>query len=87
MVDIDWMVDLKDAVSKLEGKSSTCGNFDPVKVLLQGKPADVENAVEECLRVSSKTHFIAAGCEVPKKTPHENMKAVNHALLDSKFGS
>ena len=85
MVDLDWMVDLKDAVSKLEGKSSTCGNFDPVKVLLQGTHTDVENAVEECLRVSNKTHFIAAGCEVPVNTPYENMKAVNHVLLDSKI--
>jgi len=80
IVDIDWMVDFKTAASKLEGKASVCGNFDPVAVLLEGRKKDVENAVINCINSGNTRTFIAAGCEVPKHTGIENMKAVDESL-------
>jgi MtaA/CmuA family methyltransferase len=82
MVDIDWMVDFGDAVKRLEGKSSACGNFDPVSVLLEGSVGDVKRAVRKCVSQGNSTTFIAAGCEVPKFTPYENMQAVAEVLME-----
>ncbi len=73
IVDIDWMVDFKEAVKTMSGKCSACGNFDPVHILLQGSTEQVRTAVEVCIELGDETTFIAAGCEVPKDTPYENL--------------
>ena len=80
IVDCDWMVDFTKAVNKLSN-SAVSGNFDPVAVLLQGTPTFVENAVRSCVDVASKTSLIAAGCEVPKDTPKDNLLSVSKALI------
>lgn len=76
MLDIDWPVDFNRALAVSDGVCAACGNFNPVSVLLQGTPAEVESAVEKCVQASNSTTFIAAGCEVPRDTPVENLKAV-----------
>jgi MtaA/CmuA family methyltransferase len=80
MADIDWMVDLKQVNKVFDGRISACGNFDPVTVILQGTPDIIKSAVKKCLEASDQHTFIAAGCEIPKFTPYENMKAVQEAL-------
>ncbi|NJD04284.1 MAG: uroporphyrinogen decarboxylase [Ruminiclostridium sp.] len=80
IIDIDWMVDFKKAVKIFNGKVSACGNFDPVKVLLQGSKDDVRNSVMECIEAGDNHTFISAGCEVPKFTPYQNLKAVTDTL-------
>jgi MtaA/CmuA family methyltransferase len=80
IVDVDWMVDFKEAVQQFGGGIAACGNFDPVDILLQGNPEKVENAVKGCLAVSRSNTFIMAGCEVPIETPADNLKAVAQAL-------
>ena len=80
IIDVDWMVDFKTAVSKFEGKASACGNFDPVAILLEGDRKTVENAVLACINSGNNRTFIAAGCEVPKNTSPKNLKAVDETL-------
>jgi MtaA/CmuA family methyltransferase len=80
MIDIDWMVDFKAANEIFKGRCSACGNFDPVRILLQGSGDDVEKAVISCVNDSSKTSFIAAGCEVPKMTSVENLLRVDSSI-------
>ncbi|MCF8009320.1 MAG: uroporphyrinogen decarboxylase family protein, partial [Halanaerobiales bacterium] len=80
IIDLDWMVDFKRAVKIFEGKVSVNGNFDPVKILMQGSPKKVKKAVKECIKLGDSTTFISAGCEVPASTPKENMYAVNQPL-------
>lgn len=80
MIDVDWMVSLEQAVGMFKGKASACGNFDPVKVLLQGSIDDIAESVRSCLAACGGDTFIAAGCEVPKLTPCQNLKAVDVVL-------
>lgn len=80
IIDCDWMVDFKEANKVFKDDLSACGNFDPVAILLEGDVEDVYNAVKECLKVSSSTSIIAAGCEVPPHTKPENLRAVAEAL-------
>ncbi|HHU63579.1 MAG TPA: uroporphyrinogen decarboxylase [Clostridiales bacterium] len=82
IIDIDWMVDFETACRKFRGYCSACGNFDPVAVVLQGHPQSIREAVFKCLDVADQTTFIMAGCEIPKDTPCQNLKAVDDALWE-----
>jgi len=80
IIDIDWMVDFGKAVDAFSDKCSASGNFDPVDIMLRGTPEGVEQAVRRCVDVGIDNTFIAAGCEVPRETPVENMIAVDETL-------
>ncbi|HWQ80577.1 MAG TPA: uroporphyrinogen decarboxylase family protein [Anaerovoracaceae bacterium] len=80
IIDIDHLVDLKTAVEKIGGKALVCGNFDPVSVLLDGDVNTVKDHVRSCLEIGGDSSIISAGCEVPKFTPPENLKAVAEVL-------
>jgi len=82
IIDIDWMVDFKEANRIFEGKCSACGNFDPVQIMLNGSTKDVREAVLSCIDQGNATTFIAAGCEIPKMTPLENMLQVDSTLRE-----
>jgi MtaA/CmuA family methyltransferase len=81
IIDIDHLVDLKTAIDKIGSVAFVCGNFDPVSVLLQGNPDSVQQAVKNCIDIGKDRIFISAGCEIPKYTPHQNLKAVHQALV------
>jgi len=82
IIDIDWMVDYKTACEKLKGYASVCGNIDPVRVIKDGTPEIIRNAVWDCLDAGNETSFISSGCEIPISTPHENLMAVKLALQE-----
>ncbi len=77
--DVDWMVPLQRAAELAAGKSVVSGNYDPVAVLLQGSAQQVESAVKDCAKPGG---ISAAGCEVPKFTPAENLLAVAKTLRE-----
>ncbi len=80
IIDIDWMVDLGEAARIIGDRASVCGNFDPVAVMLQGKPYQVSKAVEECVRKGGPRCFNMAGCEIPDGTPSDNLLAQAETL-------
>ena len=80
IIDIDWMVDIRQAASAFRNGPALCGNFDPVGVMLQGTPGRVREAVLDCQKKGGPRYFSAAGCEIPEATPHENMLAQAQAL-------
>lgn len=79
ILDVDWMVPLQRAAQLAAGKSIVCGNYDPVAVLLQGDTAKVAEAVRLC---AAQGGISAAGCEVPKFTPEENLLTVAQTLRE-----
>lgn len=81
IVDLDHMVDIQKASQLFPSNMCICGNFDPVSILLQGSEADVRTAVATCREIEyANQSIIAAGCEVPRFTPVQNMYAVADAL-------
>lgn len=83
IVDLDWMVDWGEAVKTLaESQVAACGNFDPVKVMLQDTPAEVRQAVLRCVAAGDARSFIMAGCEIPDGTPDANLLAQYQALCE-----
>jgi uroporphyrinogen-III decarboxylase len=52
------------------------GNINPVSVMRNGNPETVTNAIAECHRHSGARYIVGAGCEVPRDTPPENLRAL-----------
>ncbi|MCB9057777.1 MAG: uroporphyrinogen decarboxylase family protein [Calditrichae bacterium] len=84
IIDLDWMVDMRDASQRFHHKVSFCGNFDPVAVMLNGSEADVFSATVSCMKAGGNNCFSGAGCEIPDGTPVLNLLAQNRALKQKK---
>ena len=80
IIDLDWMVGIEKAAQLFDNKVAICGNFDPVAVMLQGTPETVYAATQECIQKGGERLFSGAGCEIPDRTPSENLLAQYSAL-------
>ena len=80
IIDLDWMVGIEKAAQLFDNKVAICGNFDPVAVMLQGTPVTVHAATLECIQKGGERLFSGAGCEIPDRTPRENLLAQYSAL-------
>jgi MtaA/CmuA family methyltransferase len=59
------------------------GNLKLTVILLMGTPDDCREHALECLDLGGKTGFILApGCDLPRETPPENLKAVAELVND-----
>lgn len=74
------MVDFGLAARIFLGKIAPCGNFDPVKIMLQGSLVDVGESIKNCLMNGGPNCIIAAECEIPVCTPVENLHAQSQVL-------
>jgi len=73
IIDVDWMVDMKCAARAFGDKAAVCGNQDPTAVMLRSTPDLVRQTVENCMQAGGSRCVSAAGCEIPDRTPHENL--------------
>jgi len=85
IIDIDWMVDMGQA-AHVFGEIAVCGNFDPVKVMLNGTPSEVQAAVRANLAAGGSRCISMAGCEIPDGTPHANLRAQAAVLREWESG-
>ncbi len=77
ILDLDWMVPVRDARRDTGAKQLLSGNIDPVAVLYQGEPADVTRGLEECFAQAGRHRYAScAGCEIPRGTPPANLDAM-----------
>jgi len=53
-----------------------CGNLDPVRAILNGRPAGIREALAACRREAGDRYVVGAGCEIPRGTPPENLQAL-----------
>lgn len=76
LVDLDFMVSVAAAREAMGPDPVLAGNLDPVKVLRAGTPDSIAEAVAQCHREGAPRFIVAAGCEVPRDTPAENLLAL-----------
>ncbi len=76
LVDLDSMVPMDRARAEMGPEAVLAGNIDPVKVLRNGTPQGVLDALAECHRHAGSRYIVGAGCEVPRDTPYENLMAM-----------
>ncbi len=76
IVDLDWMVSLAQARSIMGEGQILAGNIDPVAVLRSGSSKDVEKSLTKCYQEAAPRYIVAAGCEIPRGTPEDNVLAL-----------
>ncbi len=75
ILDLDWMVPLAESRAKVGPEVCLAGNFDPSAILLRGTPEAVADAARKCIADGGDRFLLQPGCEVPPKTPVENIAA------------
>ncbi len=78
MVDIDYPVAMDQARAAMGGQQTLAGNLNPVKDVRDGTPDSIVQALEVCLAQAGSRWIVAAGCEIVRDTPHQNV----HALVE-----
>jgi uroporphyrinogen-III decarboxylase len=76
IADLDWMVPLDEAREAMGPDQVLLGNIDPVAALRNAPPEAVRAAIAECHRQAGARYIVAAGCEVVRDTPVENVHAL-----------
>jgi MtaA/CmuA family methyltransferase len=76
IVDLDSLTPLDAARRKMGAGQALLGNIDPVRVLRAGTPESVDAAIAECHAEAGQHYIVGAGCEVPRDTPEENLRAL-----------
>jgi MtaA/CmuA family methyltransferase len=76
IVDLDSMVPMDDARQRMGPEPLLLGNLNPVTVLRNGTPPAVAREVAQCHRQAGPRFIVGAGCEVPRDTPEENLRAL-----------
>lgn len=75
ILDVDHMVDIV-RVREIVGENvAISGNIDPVAGILRGTPASIREYVNKTYKAVGNPFMVNAGCEIPSKTPVENLKA------------
>ena len=76
MVDLDYLSLMSEGREKMGSQQVLLGNLDPVRVLKEGTPESVYEAVGECHREAGRRFIVGPGCEVPRGTPSANLMAM-----------
>jgi len=76
IVDLDSLSPLSEARAKMGAQQVLLGNVNPVTVMRNGQPDLVASTVAECHRQAGERFIVGAGCEIPRDTPPENLRAM-----------
>jgi MtaA/CmuA family methyltransferase len=76
IVDLDSLAPITEARLAMSPKQVLLGNLNPVVILRDGNPPMITDAVAKCHREAGHRFVVGAGCEVPRDTPLENLRAL-----------
>ncbi len=76
IVDLDSLAPISEARAKMGANQVLLGNLNPVTVVRGGTPETVTEAVAECHSQAGARFIVGAGCEIPRDTPPENLRAL-----------
>jgi MtaA/CmuA family methyltransferase len=75
-VDLDSQAPIAQARAAMGPDQVFTGNIDPVAVLRNGTPELIHEELAKCADAAGRAYVVAAGCEVPRDTPLENLNAM-----------
>ncbi len=76
IVDLDYPSPMPEARSAMGPNQVLLGNINPVAVLRNGTPEIVTQEIAACHRAAGARFIVGAGCEIPRDTPLENVRAL-----------
>ena len=75
VVDLDSLAPLAEARTQMGPRQILLGNVNPVVVVRNSRRDEVQAALAECHRQAGARYIVGAGCEIPRDTPPENVRA------------
>jgi MtaA/CmuA family methyltransferase len=76
LTDLDYPVPMDEARREMGTGPLVGANLDPVRDLRDGTPETVATALAACHRLAGPRLVVEAGCEIPRGTPDENLRAL-----------
>ncbi|OHB77339.1 MAG: hypothetical protein A2W31_08665, partial [Planctomycetes bacterium RBG_16_64_10] len=76
IADIDYLTPVAEARRVMGTEQVLLGNIDPVAQLRNATPESVTAAIAECHRQAGARYIVGAGCEIPRDTPIDNVRAL-----------
>lgn len=76
MIDLDSMADIETARDVLGSRVAIAGNLNPVSALKDSTPRRICEELALCRTKAGEKYIVGAGCEVPRGTPEQNLKAM-----------
>lgn len=76
ILDCDWQVDLLRARDILGTGVAISGNLDPVNAIMKSTPDRIHDGFRELYRAVGSPYLVNAGCEIPRGTAPENLRAL-----------
>jgi len=76
IVDLDSLAGIREARTAMGPNQILLGNLNPVTVMRGGTPETVTTAVATCHQDAGPRFIVGAGCELPRDTPEENVRAL-----------
>jgi uroporphyrinogen-III decarboxylase len=76
MVDIDFPVPMDQARIQMGPRQTLAGNLDPVRALRNSSTESIAQTLEALQQQAAARWIVAAGCEVVRDTPHDNVHAI-----------
>jgi uroporphyrinogen-III decarboxylase len=84
IVDLDSATPMAEGRAKMGEAQVLLGNINPVTVLRDGNVDLVTKAIGQCHQDAGARYIVGAGCEVPRDTPSENVRALGEYARGSK---
>jgi len=81
IVDLDWQNDMKEARYILGPKTALVGNLDPVNAVMKVSPQQIESQINKIYSDVGNPYMVGSGCEIPRDTAYENLKALCKPVL------
>jgi MtaA/CmuA family methyltransferase len=76
IVDLDFLTPMSLGRSAMGPDQILLGNIYPVRALRDVPASAVRSGIAECHRQAGARYIVGAGCEVPRDTPRENVRAM-----------
>lgn len=76
IIDLDSMVDMAEARAVSGPGQVFNGNLDPVRLVRNGSPESIVEALDALAAVAGRAWIVGAGCEMPRGTPRANILAM-----------
>jgi MtaA/CmuA family methyltransferase len=76
IVDLDYLSPMAEGRRQMPANQVLLGNVNPVLVLRNGTPETVHNTIAQCHQETGARFIVGAGCEVPRDTATENLRAL-----------
>jgi MtaA/CmuA family methyltransferase len=73
LVDVDSPVPMEHARAQVGPVQALIGNLDPVREVRNGSPESIQKSLEALQQKAGERWIVAAGCEIVRDTPHENL--------------